>query len=91
MAEGVDQDDAREIALKRLKAKRGFRGILITAVGVSALMVVIWLLSGRGYFWPIWVMFGLGIAVITSAWSAYGPTSSPITEDEIQAEAEKLK
>jgi hypothetical protein len=91
MAEGVDPDDARGIALRRLKAKRGFRGMVATAVGVSLLMVVIWLLSGRGYFWPIWVMFGLGVAVVTTGWSAYGPTSRPITEDEIQAEAEKLK
>jgi len=87
----VDENDAREIALKRLKAKRAFRGMVFTAIGVSLLMVVIWLLSGRGYFWPIWVMFGLGIAVITTGWSAYGPASSPITEEEIQAEAEKLK
>jgi uncharacterized membrane protein len=91
VAEGAEHDDARKIALKRLKAKRSFRGMLLTALGVSVLMAVIWLLSGGGYFWPIWVMFGLGVALVTTGWSAYGPTSRPITEDEIRAEAEKIR
>ena len=85
------RDDAREIAVKRLKAKRSFRSLLFTSVGVLALMVVIWALSGGGYFWPIWVVFGLGIALVTTGWQAYGSRTGPITEDEIQGEMEKLK
>ena len=87
----AEQDDAREIALKRLKAKRAFRSLLLTAAGVVALMIVIWALSGGGYFWPIWVVFGFGIALVTTGWQAYGRTSAPITEDDIQSEMEKLK
>ncbi len=90
MAEEVE-DQAREIALKRLKAKRSFRNLLVTSAGVLTLMVVIWALSGGGYFWPIWVVFGLGIALVTTGWQAYGSTSGPITEDEIQSEMNKLK
>ena len=90
MAE-VDEGHARAIALKRLKAKRSFKGLLATAAGVIVLMIVIWALSGGGYFWPIWVVFGLGIALVSTAWQAYGPASAPITEDEIQSEMDKLQ
>jgi hypothetical protein len=89
--EEVETSDAREIAVKRLKAKRSFRGLLVTSAGVLALMVVIWALSGGGYFWPIWVVFGLGIALVTTGWQAYGTRTGPITEDEIENEMEKLK
>ncbi len=86
-----DTGNAREIALRRLKAKRAFKSLLITAAGLLVLMVVIWALSGGGYFWPIWVVFGLGIALVTTGWQAYGSTTGPITEDEIQDEMGKLK
>ena len=87
----VDEGHAREIALKRLKAKRSFKGLLVTAAGVIVLMIVIWALSGGGYFWPIWVVFGLGIALVTTGWQAYGSTTVPITENEIQSEMDKLQ
>jgi uncharacterized membrane protein len=86
-----EENGAREQALKRLKAQRAFRGLLVTAVGVMALMIAIWALSGGGYFWPIWVVFGLGIALITMAWQAYGPRESEITEADIERELEKRK
>ena len=82
----AEESDARDLALKRLKAKRSFRGLLATAVGVIALMTVIWALSGGGYFWPIWVAFGLGLALVGAGWQAYGPSQRPITEDEIERE-----
>jgi len=84
-----EENPARELALRRLKARRSFKGLLATAVGVLAIMVVIWALSGGGYFWPIWVVFGLGIALIATGWQAYGPQQGPITEDEIQREIDK--
>lgn len=90
MAE-AEENEAREVALKRLKAQRSFKGLLATAIGVMALMTVIWLLGDRGYFWPIWVAFGLGIALVTTGWQAYGTRQGPITEAEIDREVDKLK
>jgi hypothetical protein len=90
MAE-IDQDDARSRALNRLKAQRSFRSFALTAVAVMALMIVIWALGDRGYFWPIWVLFGLGIALVASGWQAYGPRRRPITEEEIQREMDEQR
>jgi len=53
-------------------------------------MVVIWLLSGRGYFWPIWVFFGMGVGVAAMAFGTFGPKKSAPSEDEIQREINKM-
>jgi uncharacterized membrane protein len=84
-------DDARDLAIKRLKAKRAFMGTLVTAVGVMIVLTVIWALSGGGYFWPIWAAFGLGIALVSTGWAAYGRGAQPITEAEIQEEMNKSR
>jgi hypothetical protein len=33
-------------------------------VGVCAMLVAIWALTGGGYFWPIWPILGWGIGVL---------------------------
>lgn len=83
------QDDARTRAVNRLRAQRSFRSLALTAVGVLALMIGIWALGGGGYFWPIWVAFGFGVALVASGWQAYGPRQRPITEDEIRREMDE--
>ena len=34
-----------------------------TYLAVSALLIVIWALSGAGYFWPMWPILGWGLCV----------------------------
>jgi hypothetical protein len=83
------QDEARKQAIKRLKAKRDFKSFLGTAAVVIVVVVAIWALSDSDYFWPIWVILGLGIALFFSGLQAYGPHQGPITEAEIQREIDK--
>jgi hypothetical protein len=80
-------DDARHQAIQRLHQRRGFMNYVLGAVVVSLLMVLIWFLSGRGYFWPMWVMAGFVIGLIF-----YGVNlamNKPLTEDQIQREMQK--
>ena len=80
-------DDARHQAIQRLHQRRGFLNYVAGAVIVSLLMVAIWALSGRGYFWPIWVMAGFVIGLIF-----YGVNmafNKPLSEDQIQREMTK--
>lgn len=84
---GDDTDDARERAIERLKAKRGFSAHAMVYVLVNLLLIVIWYVSGRGYFWPIWPLAGWGIGVGMHAWAVY--LSKPITEDEIRREMDR--
>jgi hypothetical protein len=44
----------------------GGSGAVQRFVLVSAICVAIWLMSGAGYFWPMWVMLGTGIPALAS-------------------------
>src|SRR4051794_10577286 len=39
---------------------------------VNTMLVVLWLLVGAGYFWPVWPMFGWGIGLASHALAARG-------------------
>jgi hypothetical protein len=39
----------------------------VTYLAVSALLIVIWALSGAGYFWPMWPILGWGLCVAPRA------------------------
>jgi hypothetical protein len=90
MERGVQsEDDLREQAIQRLKKKRDFRSHVFIYVAVNAMLVVIWAVTGSGFFWPIFPIIGWGIAVAGNAWDVYG--RKPITEDEIRREADRLR
>lgn len=80
----------RAAAVKRIKAKRDFWRLLGIFVIVSLLLTAIWAMSGRGYFWPMWAMFGMGIAAAFTGWGAYGPPATPPSEQQIDDEMRKM-
>jgi hypothetical protein len=87
--EGVVGDgNARELAIQRLKMKEDFKGIVAGGALAIGVAVVIWALGDGGYFWPMWVMLGVGIGVVAQGWKAYGP-SNQITEADVQREMQK--
>ena len=77
--------DQREQAVRRIRSKREFGVHLTVYVAVNAFLVVIWSMTGAGYFWPVWPMLGWGIAVVIHALRVYmGP--GEITEAQIDRE-----
>lgn len=60
-------DPDREAARKRVLYKGGTAAITIL------ICIVIWAASGAGYFWPVWVMLGVGIVAVRTAWDELGP------------------
>jgi len=83
----MSDNDARHAAVQRLQHRRGLINYVVGGIVVSLLMVVIWFLTGRGYFWPMWVMAGFVVGLIFMAVGSF--TNKPITEDEIQREMQK--
>jgi hypothetical protein len=86
--EGIDKpEQARELAIQRLKLKQDFKGI--AAGGAFAVLVttIVWAMSGGGDYWPKWVVLGIAIALVVQGWKAYGP-SNRITEADVQREME---
>jgi len=81
-------DNARELAIQRLKMKQDFKGIVAGGALAVIVTVVIWALGDGSYFWPMWVMLGVAIGVVAQGWKAYGP-SNQITEDDVQREMQQ--
>jgi hypothetical protein len=83
---GIDtEENARELAIQRLKMNQDFRGVAAGGAFAIVVTVVIWALGGGGYFWPVWVVLGVAIGAVTTGWKAYGP-SNRITEADVQRE-----
>ena len=90
MAEPTNVDvDPRQQAIERLKKKRDFRSHIFMYVAVNTVLVVIWAVTGSGFFWPIFPILGWGIGVAANAWDVYG--RKPFSEDEIRRETERLQ
>jgi hypothetical protein len=87
--EGIDRPGQdRELAIQRLKLKQDFKGMAAGGAFAVLVCIVIWAMGDGGYFWPVWVILGIGIAVVVQGWKAYGP-SNRITEADVQREMEK--
>lgn len=54
-------------ARRRVRLKRGFYSHLVTYLIVNTFLVLIWAFpAGRGYPWPLWVLGGWGIGVVSN-------------------------
>lgn len=88
----VDEETARlrAWARKSLKKKQDFKQLVGVWFAVSILLSTIWALTGQGEFWPIWAIFGIGVAVLFTGLDAYGPGfKKEITEADIDAEIQR--
>ena len=86
-------EDLRGVALKQIKKRRDFRAHLVVYLLVNLLLWGIWVVVGIaddfGFPWPLFVSAGWGVGVLINAWDTYGAT--PITEQEVQEEMQRLE
>ncbi|MDO8108461.1 2TM domain-containing protein [Isoptericola sp. b441] len=84
MSEQVGNEE-RYAAYKRVKARRDLAGHAVAYVVVNAFLVIVWwLTSPGGYFWPVWVLAGWGIGLVLNAWDVLG--RRPISEEDVDRE-----
>jgi adenylate cyclase len=74
-------------AIERIEAKRAFGRHVTVYVAVNLLLIAIWAITSRGYFWPIWPILGWGVGLGANYWGAF--LRKPISDDEIRREMEK--
>jgi hypothetical protein len=87
--EGIAKpEQARELAVQRLKMKQDFKGIAAGGVLLVALCFLVWLLADVDLPWPVWVAIGVAILLVVQGWKAYG-SSNQITEADVQREMER--
>ena len=51
----------------RPREREELREHLTVFLAVNAGLILIWALTGMGYFWPVWPLFGWGIGVLAHA------------------------
>ena len=54
-------------------ARQTFYRVLFAYVVINLFLIGIWAFSGRGAFWPIWVMLGWGLGMAFYAFWVFGP------------------
>jgi hypothetical protein len=54
-------------------ARQAFYRALFAYVVINLSLIGIWAFSGRGAFWPIWVVLGWGLAMAFYAFRVFGP------------------
>ena len=74
-----------ERADERAQARRDAIAFTISGPLVSAILLVIWAAAGGGYFWPIWPMLGMSIALLVALWRAFGPVPDPQAPARVRA------
>jgi hypothetical protein len=81
--------EERKWARKRIERKRKLRGDIVGYVVVNAFLVIIWAVTGAGYFWPGWVLGGWGVLLLLDLLSFN--YRKPLTEADIDHELSKRR
>lgn len=78
----------RKAAHANIRKRKNFQQHLAVYLAVNFMLVVIWAVTGAGYFWPIFPMLGWGVGIV-----AHGmyTRSSQITEADLNAEIARME
>jgi uncharacterized membrane protein len=79
----------RKQAIRSIKSRRALVSQVVAFCVVNVAMIVIWLATGGGYFWPGWVLLGTGIALVYGFLSFNRRHSRDISEEDIRREMER--
>jgi hypothetical protein len=67
----------REPGAERAQARRDALALTFAGPLVTAILLVVWAATGAGYFWPLWPLLGMSIALLVAIYRAYGPAPQP--------------
>ena len=85
---GESEAELRTRALERLKAKQVLRGHIVLYVAVNLMLIVIWWVTGAGFFWPVFPILGWGVGLAYNLWEVMSPQPGP---DTVRAEMDRLR
>lgn len=83
---GVD-DSVRAQARQRIEKRRNLQAGSVAYVVFNTFFVVIWAMTGGGYFWPAWIMAAWGAGMLMGWWDYW---RKPLTEADIDAELRRI-
>ena len=87
-SEILQGEQLREVAKARLIKRREFVAHLFVYVLVNAFLMAIWVITGAGFFWPVFPILGWGIGLFFHGWDTF---SAPLSEARIDREVARLR
>jgi hypothetical protein len=88
MAEIIDRESEEwNRARKRVTERREYGTHVVAYVVVNASLVLIWALTGAGYFWPAWVLGAWGIGLVLHGWETF--IRRPVTDADVERELQR--
>jgi hypothetical protein len=75
-------------ARKRVAARRDFGSHAVAFFVINGFVVLIWAVTGAGYFWPAWLMGVWGIGFAMHAWDVF--LRKPVTDADVEAEWRRI-
>lgn len=81
-------EERRREAVARIHRRRRFYRHLLAYALVNVFLIVIWVVSGDGFFWPIFVLFGWGIGLAFNALDVFCPGKP--SEKRIREEMDRM-
>jgi hypothetical protein len=86
----IDHESAEWVrARKRVTERRDFGSHVVVYAVVNGVFIVIWALTGGGYFWPAWMLGLWGIGLVLHAWEAF--VRRPVTDEDVEAELRRQR
>ena len=83
------EEVGRKHAIRSIRSRRALVSQVVAFCVVNVLMIVIWLATGGGYFWPGWVLLGTGIALVYGLLTFNRHHSRDISEEDIRREMDR--
>ncbi len=77
-----------ERAVEHLKKRRAFAQHLVIYLLFNAVLILVWAVTSRGFFWPVFPIAIWGIGVIMNAWDVF---RGEFTEAQIAREVARLR
>ena len=71
----------RPPAARRAEARAALLRSALWYGMISVVLLVVWAMTGRDYFWPVWPILGFTLLIGWQAFSVFGPNSSDDTQD----------
>ncbi len=76
------------VARKRIERRWKLQGDVVAYLVINAFLIVVWAVTGRGYFWPGWVLCGWAVFLLLDLLSFL---HGPITQADIDAELGRIQ
>ena len=85
----IPEVELRDMAIARLKKKSEFWSHVLAYVLVNAFLVVIWTVTGGGFFWPVFPLLGWGIGLAFHARDVFW--GEKFSEERIRREMQHMR